>query len=122
MFCLTSILYKSGHFQYSFLFDTTVFLLHLSNAVIKILSQLVGLLSFLISLIAISFRGLGDRRSKAFREKYSRIGDFRALCSEVCFVALTATATLVVEKEVAKQLQMSPYKVIRRSPEKCNIR
>ena len=103
-------------------FVLILFLLHLSNAVIKILSQLVGLLSFLISLIAISFRGLGDRRSKAFREKYSRIGDFRALCSEVCFVALTATATLVVEKEVAKQLQMSPYKVIRRSPEKCNIR
>ena len=82
----------------------------------------MGLLSFLISLIAISFRGLGDRRSKVFREKYSRIGDFCALCPEVCFVALTATATLVVEKEVAKQLQMSPYKVIRRSPEKCNIR
>ena len=73
-------------------------------------------------LVLIHFRGLGDKRTEAFRDKYSRLGDFRAVCPSAAFIALTATATRAVEEKICKLLQMSPYKTLRRSPEKKNIR
>lgn len=69
-----------------------------------------------------TFRGQGDKRSRAFREKFANIGEFRSVCPKAVYVAMTATATHLTEVEVCKSLQMTDYKVIRESPEKLNIR
>ena len=57
-----------------------------------------------------------------FREKFASIGDFRSISPQTCFVAMTATATKLVEMKVASMLQMGHYETVRQSPEKANLR
>ena len=40
---------------------------------------------------------------------------------EAAMVAMTATATVAVERQVCDLLQMTDYKTLRRSPDKSNL-
>ena len=66
------------------------------------------------------YRGTGTGKTAAFRAAYSKIADQRLFSVSTKFVAMTATSTAAVEKEVTKLLQMTGYKVVRCSPAKKN--
>lgn len=70
----------------------------------------------------IILRGQGDKRTKAFREKFAHLGDLRSFCPDITYIALTATATRSVQQEVCNLLQMNDPVIIRESPEKKHIR
>ena len=76
----------------------------------------------LLKLSVWTCRGESDKRAVAFREKFASIGDFRTVSTDTCFIAMTATATKLVETRVASMLQMNDYQSVRQSPEKPNIR
>lgn len=68
------------------------------------------------------YRGQHDKRSKVFRQKFAHIGEFRSVCPEAVYIAMTATATKATETAACNILQMVDYKSIRESPEKLNLR
>ncbi|XP_041461906.1 Werner syndrome ATP-dependent helicase-like [Lytechinus variegatus] len=61
--------------------------------------------------------------TKAFRSAYGKLGEMRAkLKSSVPVIAMTATATSEVRRNVADSLGLRNYALLSRSPERSNIK
>ena len=64
----------------------------------------------------------GDRKVKAYRDAFSRIGDAWAFLPHANYLTLTATATNQVTAKTAASLQLTYTVVVQLSPEKTNLR
>lgn len=64
-----------------------------------------------ISLLAIDEAHCISEWGHDFRPDYSRVGEFRALINNPLTIALTATATPSVQKDIIKRLNLEPDKV-----------
>ncbi len=71
------------------------------------------------------FRGANGKKTKAFREDYSKLSEIRSLvCTSkrIPFVSLTATALPSVEKAIIINLQMQCVQRVVEMPDQRNIR
>eukprot|EP00794_Sanderia_malayensis_P001674 gene1674-1864_t len=69
--------------------------------------------------------GLESKKTKRFRYQYGKIADLRSLWTvekNIPFVAMTATATEMVRKEIIQNLQLQAPLQIIESPQRKNIR
>ena len=66
--------------------------------------------------------GLGVDEEKAFRKYFRYIGTLRSVFSEATVLALSATCTLKMKKQIIKSLNLNDPKIVELSPNRSNIK